>query len=114
MRVRIRLIVLLTVGIVVARPAAAHLGLRYPPSRYGDAVLKSGPCGIPGGARTNNLTELEAGASIEVVWDEYINHPGHFRISFDADGDDDFVDPACLSGCSTTTPEIERYSNASV
>jgi hypothetical protein len=99
---------------VVAGPAAAHIALRYPPSRYGDDVLKIGPCGAAGGARSDNVTELPSGAQIEVVWDEYVDHPGHFRIAFDADGDDDFVDPACLSGCTTRTPQIETYSNAAV
>ncbi len=98
----------------LAWPAAAHIGLRYPPSRYGDLVLKQGPCGVAGGTRSGNVTELEAGARIEVVWDEYVDHPGHFRIAFDGDGDDDFVDPACLSGCDTTAPEIETHSNDTV
>jgi hypothetical protein len=104
----------LVLGFGLTTPAAAHLALLYPPSRYGDSVLKEGPCGIAGGARSDNVTELAAGAQIEVVWDEYVNHPGHFRIAFDSDGDDDFVDPACLSGCNTRTPEIATYSNASV
>jgi hypothetical protein len=97
-----------------AGPAAAHLGLHYPTSRYGDHVLKDGPCGIAGGARSEPVTVLSPGAQIEVVWDEYVDHPGHFRIAFDADGDDDFIDPPCLSGCTTHAPEIARYSNGSV
>lgn len=105
-------VIVLAVGL--AGPAAAHLGLRYPASRYGDDVLKVPPCGMLRGERTENATELKAGAQIEVVWDEYVDHPGHFRISFDDDGDDDFVDPACLDGCDTTTPEIELYSNRTV
>jgi len=92
----------------------AHIALQYPPSRYGPDVLKQGPCGVTGGSRSENVTELKSGAQIEVVWDEYVNHPGHFRISFDNDGDDDFVDPICLSGCDTRTPEIATYSNATV
>lgn len=106
----------LTIFVLVtaAWPAAAHLGLRSPASRQGDFVLKEGPCGITGGTRSDNVTELEAGARIEIVWDEYVDHPGHFRIAFDADGDDDFVDPACLGGCNTRTPEIETYSNDAV
>jgi hypothetical protein len=98
----------------LAWPAAAHIGLQFPPSRYGDDVLKEGPCGIAGGTRSSNVTELEGGAQIEVVWDEYVDHPGHFRIAFDADGDDDFVDPVCLSGCNTRFPEIELQSNDTV
>jgi hypothetical protein len=98
----------------IAAPAVAHLGLESPSSRYGPNVLKEGPCGVPGGQRSNNVTVLEPGASIEVVWDEYVDHPGHFRIAFDADGDDDFVDPPCLSGCNTRNPEIELYSNETV
>jgi hypothetical protein len=98
----------------LAAPAAAHLALRSPPSRYGDSVLKVGPCGVAGGTRSENVTELEPGASIEVVWDEYVDHPGHFRIAFDDDGDDDFVDPACLADCDTRSPQIELFSNDTV
>jgi hypothetical protein len=112
--VRVLVVSVLALVLCPVAPAAAHIALRYPESRYGDFVLKEGPCGQAGGTRSEHVTELEPGAQIEVVWDEYTNHPGNFRISFDADGDDDFVDPACLSGCSTTMPEIERYSNASV
>ncbi len=100
--------------LLVALPAVAHLELLSPVSRYGGNVLKFGPCGTPGGERSSNVTTLEPGAVLEVVWDEYIDHPGHYRIAFDVDGDDDFVDPICLSGCQTTSPEIELYSNASV
>ena len=107
---------LLCIGVAaaIAAPAAAHLGLDSPTSRYGPNVLKEGPCGVPGGQRSNNITVLEPGAPIEIIWDEYVDHPGHFRVSFDADGDDDFVDPPCLSGCNTRIPEIELYSNESV
>ncbi len=76
--------------------ASAHLDLTMPTSRYGPEVLKDGPCGIPGGARSENVTYFEPGETIEVRWDEYVDHPGHYRISFDPDGDDDFVDPATM------------------
>jgi hypothetical protein len=95
-------------------PAAAHLALVDPPSRYGEAVLKEGPCGVRDGGRGTAVTELAPGARIVVVWDEYVDHPGHFRIAFDADGDDDFVDPHCLAGCATQRPEIELYADDSV
>lgn len=97
-----------------AAPASAHIGLDDPPSRYGQAILKQGPCGMTDGPRSENVTTFEAGQTITVKWNEYINHPGHFRISFDADGDDDFVDPACLSNCDNANMEIETYSNAAV
>lgn len=101
-------------ALALASPAAAHLALRHPRSRYGDTVLKVGPCGVAGGARSDNVTVLEPGAAIDVGWDEYVDHPGHFRIAFDADGDDDFVDPTCSSGCDSRSPAIELYSNAAV
>lgn len=105
---------LAAVVVGTAGAAHAHISLTSPPSRYGPSVLKFGPCGMTDGTRSQNVTIFTSGATIEVVWDEYINHPGHFRISFDGDGDDDFVDPACLSGCDTTQPEIETYSNGTV
>ncbi len=85
--------------------ARAHLGLNTPVSRYGPDVLKTGPCGTTGGERTANVTYYEPGATIEVRWDEYVDHPGHYRIAFDEDGVDEFVDPAAMT---------EFYSNDSV
>jgi len=56
--------------------------------------LKQGPCGGSNGVRSANVCEFQPGATIVVAWDETVDHPGHFRISFDDDGEDDFVDPA--------------------
>jgi len=85
--------------------ARAHLGLDVPTSRYGPDTLKTGPCGVTGGERTTNVTYYEPGETIEVRWDEYVDHPGHYRIAFDDDGVDDFVDPATM---------MELYSNDAV
>ena len=93
---------------------SAHLHLVKPASRYGANVLKSPPCGKGGGARTTNVASYRAGETILVEWEEYIDHPSHYRIAFDRDGQDDFVDPACKSGCNSTQPNIEKNSNASV
>jgi hypothetical protein len=109
-----RALLALSVALFAASPAAAHIGLISPPSRYGQDILKFPPCGLGGGQRTNNVLVLEPGATIDVRWDEYIDHPGHFRISFDDNGDDDFVDPPCLSRCNTTDPVIEFNSNSTV
>jgi len=97
----------LLLGLVVLAPAEAkaHLGLSSPASRYGPDTLKTGPCGVSGGERTGNVTYYEPGEIIEVSWDEYVDHPGHYRIAFDEDGDDDFVDPAAM---------MELYSNDAV
>ncbi|MFN8644517.1 MAG: SCE4755 family polysaccharide monooxygenase-like protein [Candidatus Binatia bacterium] len=104
----------LTLLLSCTSPASAHLALVHPPSRYGEDVLKEGPCGLRGGGRGDAATELEPGAQLRVVWNEYVDHPGHFRIAFDADGDDDFVDPVCLSDCATRTPAIALYGDPSV
>jgi len=85
--------------------ARAHLGLDVPTSRYGPDTLKTGPCGLAGGERTTNVTYYEPGETIEVRWDEYVDHPGHYRIAFDDDGVDDFVDPATM---------MELYSSDTV
>ena len=78
------------VGVLLAVPAAAHIALRSPLVRYADQ--KVGPCGR--GAtdlRTGRVTTFTAGDTIEVVWDETINHPGHYHISFDVDGQDFYL-----------------------
>ncbi len=78
--------------VVSPRPAAAHIQLTYPPQRTEEQ--KVGPCGNGGGARSASVTVLQPGQKIVVEWDETVEHPGHFRISFDEDGDDDFATPA--------------------
>ncbi len=78
---------------LAAGRADAHLDVLSPTPR--SAELKQGPCG--GGAdqpRGEVVHSFRPGQTITVTWDEYVDHPGHFRISFDEDGQDDFVDPA--------------------
>ena len=97
--------------------AEAHIGLMSPTSRYGPNILKTGPCGAAGGSRSNNVFTFAPGQTITVIWDEYIDHPGHFRISFDEDGDDDFVDPPCINNCTgypAVFPDFEQFSNDTV
>lgn len=66
--------------------AQAHIRLDYPMPRT--LELKTGPCGAAGSTRGSNVTVLAPGATIEVKWTETVNHPGHYRVSFDPDGQD--------------------------
>lgn len=50
------------------------------PPRTNDTGLKSSPCG--GAARTTRSTIFSAGQTIDLVFEETINHPGHYRIAF--------------------------------
>jgi hypothetical protein len=68
---------------------------------------------MPAGERTGNVTSFEPGETIEVRWDEYIDHPGHYRIAFDDDGDDDFHDPP-LDHFVNPPPMMGPYSNDTV
>jgi hypothetical protein len=82
----------LAVALTVAPGAAlAHVQLESPLQR--ESAQKTGPCGSSGSTRSGNVCTYRPGATITVTWDETIEHPGHFRISFDEDGDDDFVVP---------------------
>jgi hypothetical protein len=97
--------------------ALGHVALEQPASRYGPDVLKFAPCGRPDGTRSGNVTTFVPGATIEVVFSEYIDHPGHFRVAFDPDGDDDFRDPPCLENCQLRDdppPVFGFYSDPSV
>lgn len=76
----------------LAEPALAHIELLSPTSRENEQ--KEGPCGREGSTRGNAVTTVRSGSVLRVTWRESVNHPSHFRISFDDDGDDDFVDPA--------------------
>jgi hypothetical protein len=79
---------------LIASPSAsdAHVQITAPKQRH--AEMKAGPCGLAGGERSADVCELQPGSIITVTWDETVEHPGHFRISFDEDGVDDLVDPS--------------------
>ena len=86
---------------LVPETARAHLSLTNPPSRHGQNVLKTGPCGMVGSQRTANVTTYTSGETIVLEWNEYVEHPGHYRVAFDDDGANDFVDPPCTANCDT-------------
>jgi hypothetical protein len=65
--------------------AAAHVRITSPTPRS-LTDLKERHCGSAGSARANVQT-LRPGSSLHLVWDEYIVHPGWFRISFQQNGD---------------------------
>jgi Lytic polysaccharide mono-oxygenase, cellulose-degrading len=90
-------------GLVVAMlglagDAGAHIELMSPEPRT--LELKVAPCGL-GGLPRANINHFDPGQTIEVVWQETIGHPGHYRISFDDDGDDDFKDPRSFTDLNT-------------
>jgi len=87
-----------------ATPAAGHLRLTSHQARYGDSQ-KQGPCGLTGGERTTDkVYTAKPGTQVMLVWDEFINHPSHFRIAFDDDGHD-FTDPHLACGGAQDDPD---------
>lgn len=55
--------------------------------------LKTAPCGdVPATTEASERTELVAGSSLTVEWQETINHPGHFRLAFSEKNDEGFDD----------------------
>jgi hypothetical protein len=69
--------------------AQAHIQLLSPKPRHPGTTppLKQAPCGVAGEKRSSTINTFKPGDMITVMWDEYIPHPGHFRIAFLADGD---------------------------
>ena len=86
--------------LALAAAAFAHVELTSPAQRYPAANqfqldLKDPPCGRAGNPPGEvERTVFAPGETITVRWDEFVGHPGHFRIAFDPDGDDDLADPA--------------------
>lgn len=58
------------------------------PPRTNDTGLKIDPCG--GKPRTSRSTIFSAGQTIELEFEETINHPGHYRIAFSPANDLNF------------------------
>jgi hypothetical protein len=75
--------------------AQAHVCMDAPLSRVGGQCTfasdqKDGPCGVEG--RGSNVTTFRPGETITVELNETIDHPSHYRIAFNPDGDA-FEDP---------------------
>lgn len=111
---------------LLAPTARAHIELIDPPARYqlqggSDNGIKSCPCGLGGSNRVCNVaadgsdpdrservSRFEAGSTITLRFEEFINHAGRFRVAFDPDGADmadfnaniltDLPDPPNASG----------------
>lgn len=78
---------------LVSANASAHINMKgLLKSRGGDQ--KSSPC--DGAKGDGPVYEFEPGATITLGVDENVPHPSYFRIAFDDDGDDDFVEPASI------------------
>lgn len=112
--------------------AAAHIELVEPLPRYELPANKSCPCGDGDSNRTcrdaavdshdpnrsTTVTTFEAGETITVVADEYVDHAGRMRVAFDPDGADladfndnilmDVADPS-ESGLSMANPHVWEF-----
>jgi uncharacterized protein (TIGR03382 family) len=88
---RMRSAVAVALLTVASSTAAAHAVLTYPPPRS-TTEIKDYPCGALNSTRGANVTTLAPGSTLTVQFKETIEHPGHYRISFDLDGQD-FVTP---------------------
>lgn len=105
-----------TLGLITAfaRGSYAHVQLDQPTRRQTELSgsgleQKTWPCGR--NARSANVTVLQPGQTITVRWTETIQHPGHFRIAFDQDGQDGFQDPVCLTNCDTLSSPTFDFNN---
>ena len=77
-----------------ALPAAAHIELTLPSARYTPDHQKNEPCGHADNPPGEDPPHVyQPGETITVMWDEFINHNGHFRIAFDPTGTDNFTSP---------------------
>lgn len=79
--------------------ARAHVCMDAPVSRVGEGCSfaspqKVGPCGVA--ERGDQVTTFRPGQTITVALNETIDHPSHYRIAFNPDGDD-FEDPTSVN-----------------
>ncbi|MEZ4403951.1 MAG: SCE4755 family polysaccharide monooxygenase-like protein [Kofleriaceae bacterium] len=79
-----------------ASVASAHVRITSPTPRS-STDLKQRHCGMAGSARANVQT-YAPGATLHLVWNEYIAHPGWLRISFNPNGDTFRIPPGDPAG----------------
>jgi len=123
LRLGISALLLIMLGMYPAS-ASAHFSVDMSDthvSRYGPGEIKNAPCGRPDGTRSDNVYTYSPGETINVSWIEYVGHPGYYRIAFDNDGDDGFVNPASIipagRTCSAGEPNCGKddfYNNDTV
>lgn len=90
--------------------AEAHIHLTSPLSRTDSNTgdQKAQHCGVAGQGRiASRVTVFQPGQTITVTWAETINHPGHFRIAFQPDGDV-FGIPPIGNGPPATFPSLDQ------
>ncbi|MBK9071579.1 MAG: lytic polysaccharide monooxygenase [Myxococcales bacterium] len=97
----------LLLALCAAAPASAHIHLTYPLSRTDDGLgdQKAQHCGAVA-RNESRVTQFKPGATIAVRWDETINHTGHFRISFNPDGDTFSIPPDATTTTQGTDPLV--------
>lgn len=81
----------LAVVLLAAPQAHGHIQLEFPIHRT--PSQKQGPCGVTGGVRGPDVSTFAPGATITLRWNETVDHPGHYRVMFDDDGQDAFFEP---------------------
>ena len=94
-------------GLLLSGVAGAHISLEKGgglKSRNGDVNLKAGPCGLAGSKRGTNIYTYAPGETVDIKITETIPHPSYFRIAFDKDGDDGFVDPKSIKPIDPARP----------
>ncbi len=97
---------LVSIVTLAGLPALSHAHARWvlnsvTPPRSGDTGLKIEPCG--GKARTMRTTIFSAGQTIDVQFEETINHPGHYRIAFSPADDLNFDSNVLVDNIPDTT-----------
>jgi hypothetical protein len=93
--------------VAASTSAFAHISLEQGGthlSRYGDSYLKELPCGKAGGTRGTNIYTYAPGATITVRFAETIPHPSYFRFAFQANGDNEFKEPASIKPIDPSRP----------
>jgi Lytic polysaccharide mono-oxygenase, cellulose-degrading len=93
-------IIVVALGMCFGLQAFGHIDLDSAPthkSRYGRNFIKQGPCGKADGERGTNVYTYKPGEKIQIAVDEFIPHPGYFRVSFAKDSDAEFVNPRTVA-----------------
>jgi hypothetical protein len=90
--------------VLVPSVASAHIALTFPAPRT--TSQKLAVCGASGSVRGTNVTTFAPGSTITVTWKETVDHPGHYRIAFDDDGQDFPIPTTTTPGATTGMPTV--------
>jgi hypothetical protein len=111
--VRTNTFIIVLISLLFSMKVFSHARIKsdaLTPPRNNNPGLKTGPCG--GIARTNTPKVLSGGDTIELKWEETIQHPGRYEFSISLANDQSFIQLLIVPDVQDNTNDLPHQYSA--